>query len=130
MANSPRKLTESPWFWVELFSYFALLALLVIGPKYARRQGVIEQRFKAKREIARQQYEGQSPADAVETGVARRVPSGWPVDGAREAEVADSAGQPLIVSLAPLFILLLAVLVAARVGRLWLSRRRDATEPS
>src|SRR6185295_19660311 len=67
VGNSPRKLTESPWFWLELFSYFALLALLIMGPKYTRRQGVIEQRFKAKRDVARQQFEGRSSSDASES---------------------------------------------------------------
>ena len=41
-------ITDSPWFWLELFSGMALVGILVIGPKFVQRQGQIERRFEGR----------------------------------------------------------------------------------
>jgi hypothetical protein len=43
VSQSP--ITDSPWFWLLTFSGMSLVALLAIGPKYALRQGGLENRF-------------------------------------------------------------------------------------
>jgi hypothetical protein len=52
MANSdaPSSVpaTESPWFWVMLFSLAGLAALFTIGPKFERREQGIETKFHAR----------------------------------------------------------------------------------
>ena len=45
-------LTDSPWFWVLVFSLMALGALVAMGPKYSRRQTAIERNYQARERIA------------------------------------------------------------------------------
>jgi hypothetical protein len=40
--------TETPWFWVMLFSLAALAAIATIGPKFERREEAIETKFHAR----------------------------------------------------------------------------------
>src|SRR5690242_17935997 len=47
-----RPMTDSPWFWAFLFSTAALLALAVIGPKFAQRQAHIEREFQGRQRAA------------------------------------------------------------------------------
>ena len=44
--------TDSPWFWVLIFSLMALGALVAIGPKYGRRQAVLERKYQARERVA------------------------------------------------------------------------------
>jgi hypothetical protein len=44
-------ITDSPWFYVLVFSLMALLALVVIGPKYGRRQSALERKYQARERI-------------------------------------------------------------------------------
>ena len=44
-------ITDSPWYWVVAFSLMALLALVVIGPKYGRRQSALERKYQARERI-------------------------------------------------------------------------------
>lgn len=114
MASAPpgdrtrsASLTDSPWFWVELFSYAALLGLLAIGGKYQRREARLEQRYAARQEIIQRQTEGRAQIDsaaALET----------PLDEAR---------RPLLMSLRPLFAVMIAALVVARGARFYLRVR-------
>ncbi len=52
MSDVPAKatvsVTESPWFWVMLFSLAGLAALSAAGPKLEKRQASIEQKFHAR----------------------------------------------------------------------------------
>ena len=50
-------ITDAPWFWLLIFSMMALVALVAIGPKYGRRQEIVERRFEARRETARRVHE-------------------------------------------------------------------------
>ena len=43
------KATDSPWFWVYLFSTFALVALVLMQPKFDQRQSTIERKWQATR---------------------------------------------------------------------------------
>jgi len=45
-------LTDSPWFWILLFSLVGLLALAVMSPKYGRRQANIERQYQARERVA------------------------------------------------------------------------------
>lgn len=40
-----RRLTDSHWFWGLMFSVMGLVGLLLIGPKFAKRQGQLERRY-------------------------------------------------------------------------------------
>ena len=57
-------ITDSPWFWVELFSGMALLGILIIGPKFVQRQGQIERRFEG-RQHAYSDPAGEGTAEPV-----------------------------------------------------------------
>ena len=95
-------ITDSPWFWVELFSIVALLATTVIGPKFQQRQGQIERRFEG-----RQQAYSRPAGD----------PTAEPQIGSRRI-VEDNR-----VSLGPLQLILAGVMLLAAV-MLARSRRR------
>ena len=45
-------LTDSPWFWVLLFSAVALAALVAIHGKYSRRQAGMEIKYQARERLA------------------------------------------------------------------------------
>jgi hypothetical protein len=59
-------MTDSPWFWVYLFTTAALIALALIGPKFAARQAQIEREFQG-RQRAAQNIRGQEPTGTLST---------------------------------------------------------------
>jgi Flp pilus assembly protein TadB len=54
IQNTQSAVTDSPWFWVLVFSSMGLLALAVIGfsGKYGKRQSIIERQYQARQRIA------------------------------------------------------------------------------
>lgn len=60
--REPSSATESPWFWVLIFSLAALAAIATIGPKFERREEAIETKFHA-RERATGREAIERPAD-------------------------------------------------------------------
>jgi hypothetical protein len=49
MADQARaKLTDSPWFWIELFALVAMIGVIVISPKFLLRQGQLERRLEGR----------------------------------------------------------------------------------
>jgi hypothetical protein len=61
MSPARRLITDSPWFWAYLFCTAALIALALIGPKYARRQAHIEREFQG-RQRATENLSGREPS--------------------------------------------------------------------
>jgi hypothetical protein len=96
-------ITDSPWFWVMMFSLMALGALVAIGGKYGQRQSAIERQYQARERVAEQQAAGNNL-----TGIERSVAE----DPARR-EFA-SPGSTL-VPLWPLAVLLVFVALLAVV---------------
>lgn len=98
-ARPPKPpLTDSPLFWLCLFGVVALAALIVVGPRYARRQGQLQQRLEARERIARQAAE--------RTGAVK----------ASDADAAPPAArQP---SLRPLFLAIAGLVAIVAIGLL------------
>jgi hypothetical protein len=110
-SSSP---TDSPWFWLMMFSAVGLVALVAMLPKYGRRQGRLELKYHAEQEIARRQ-----PGEVPGSGASR--------DG---AEAPPPAGQR-IVTLWPIG-LVLTLVSAISAAMYWRSRRagrRAVDEP-
>jgi hypothetical protein len=63
--NPQSPITDSPWFWVLVFSLMALLALLAIGPKYGRRQTRLELQYQARERIAERRATENKPEVAA-----------------------------------------------------------------
>ena len=101
-------ITDSPWFWLFLFGVFGLAALAAIGPKYVRRQALIERQYYAREEIVRRQSE--SPEDRA----------------ASKAQPAEAPPGELLIPLRPLALLLSAILLVLFV--VW-TLRRQAQSP-
>ncbi len=104
-ARAP--LTDSPWFWVMLFSAVGVVLLLAMSPKYARRQRQLEMQYYARQEIARRQVEGTS--DPREPG--------------QEGSVAPPADGELIIPLWPL-VSLFATSFAISAALVWRGARK------
>jgi len=110
-------LTDSPWFWVMVFAAMGVVLLLVIMPKYSKRQSRLELQYQARQEIHRRQVEG-TPA--------RREPG-------QEGEAPPPAQGDLIIELWPLalafsalFLLAAAMLIRSRRHPLATAQARSA----
>jgi hypothetical protein len=107
-----RRLTDSPWFWLLVFSLFALVGIAVISPKYDRRQGQIEGRFLGREQAAAER--------------ARRA-AGLPAK-----DLAAEAGEPAMTAmtpgrrLIPLWPVMIAVAGVAAASAAMLVRERRA----
>jgi hypothetical protein len=66
MHAPSRPITDSPWFWAYLFTTAALIALALIGPKFAARQSQIEREFQG-RQRAAQSAQGEEPIGELST---------------------------------------------------------------
>jgi hypothetical protein len=63
MSNDQQApVTDSPWFWVLIFSLMALFILVLMGPKIGRRQAKIELNYQARERAAAEQDAGNNPA--------------------------------------------------------------------
>jgi hypothetical protein len=104
MPSAPRPLSDSPWFWAYLFTTAALIALALIGPKYAARQAQIEREFQG-RQRAAQTIQGQEPSGNLSTA------------------------EKTLITLQPLFLGLAAITTIAWII-FWRNRRLPATPHS
>ena len=57
-------LSDSPWFWLYTFATFALILLVLIGPKFDERRAQHERQFQG-RVRALQQQQGEDPTTAL-----------------------------------------------------------------
>jgi hypothetical protein len=100
IRNPKSPFTDSPWFYVLVFSLMALLALIVIGPKYGQRQSAMDRKYQAR--------------ERIEDGRAARNNSGVE---ARNNDVADrrsfATPDDTLVPLWPLAVVLSAVALFA-----------------
>jgi hypothetical protein len=96
MQSTRRPITDSPWFWVYLFATAGLIALALIGPKFAARQSHIEREYQGRQRVT-QNRAGQTPS--IELSTAERT----------------------LITLRPLFIGLALVTIAAWII-FWRSR--------
>jgi hypothetical protein len=66
MDSSPPPLTDSPWFWVYLFTTAGLIALALATPKFSERQAQIEREYQGLQRVA-QARGGQEPSGELST---------------------------------------------------------------
>jgi hypothetical protein len=109
-------MTDSPWFWVLVFSGMALAALLAIGPKYGGRQSEIELQYQARERIAAERAAGNKQTSSERTNEEQ---------GRRDFA---SPGETLI-PLWPLAVLLGAVVFLSAV-MLYRGRGRPGSHPT
>src|SRR4051812_26772560 len=88
MPTAERPITDSPWFWAYLFATSALIALALMGPKYAARQAQIEREFQG-RQRAAQSAGGEHPSGGL------------------------SSAEKTLITLRPLFLGMAAITIVA-----------------
>ena len=66
--STTQPITDSLWFWLLLFSSIAVVALLVIGGKYVKRQAGIERKYQARERLAQQATSGAPLASSTAEG--------------------------------------------------------------
>src|SRR5262245_50902765 len=66
--KEPSSATESPWFWLLIFSLAALAAIATIGPKFERREAAIETKFHARERAAGREAIERPADDAAQDG--------------------------------------------------------------
>lgn len=97
-----------------MFCAAGLLALLVVWPKYAQRQGRLELQYRAEQEVTRRRFEGEA--------VARPV--------GQEGDLRPPESGDLIIGLWPIAIVLFLLLAFSAVmfwrGRRWPLAASDA----
>jgi hypothetical protein len=81
--------TDSPWFWLLIFSTGALAALISMGPKYARRQLQLERQYLGRT------YSSRPPADEREL--------------AATGEELDNSEKETLITLLPIYVIVAAV---------------------
>jgi hypothetical protein len=104
-TSQPVSVTESPWFWVMLFSLAGLAAVATVGPKFEQREASIEAKFHAReRALGREEFD--KPSDDA-------TPSAMPT------------WKP-IFTLGPIAAVLLGIAIVAMFNVVRLQRRRFA----
>ena len=53
-TSRKKSITESPWYWVYLFSTAVLIAIVLLGPKIIERQTIDERNYQARQRTYRQ----------------------------------------------------------------------------
>lgn len=102
-AGQAISVTESPWFWVMLFSLAGLAAVFTIGPKFEKREASIEAKFHAReRALGREAFE--KPSDDA-------------------APSAETPWQP-IFTLGPIAAVLMCLAVVGMVNVMRFHRRK------
>ena len=100
-SSAPRRppLSDSPWFWVYLFTTFALIVLMVMLPRVQDRQAQIERNAQG-RQRAMERAAGQTPQTPLSTP------------------------EKTVIPLTPLFVILGAIWIVSWVMLLRHFRRR------
>jgi len=98
--SSPRRSFDSPWFWICLFSCAAAVALVVIGPKFQKREAQLEKKLHMREHL--------SQNDTQDAREAQRARDGNQVDS--NSAVEQAAGDDeLLKTTGPLIWILVAV---------------------
>jgi hypothetical protein len=112
-SSKPAPLTDSPWFWLGLFSLTGVVAILAIGPKFYQRQQRLERQSHVREQVWRQRME--------------QPPEAAPAEATREAADNDPYPSEVRNRLWPLAVLGAAVTFGCW-GWLWWQHRSPSTQ--
>jgi len=65
--EQPREWLDSPWVWFGLFAAMGIIALVAVSPKYAQRQGRLEQRYENRLRMENERRQAATPDVPGET---------------------------------------------------------------
>jgi type VI protein secretion system component VasF len=105
-------ITDSPWFWLLLFSAAGIVCLMLIEGQYRPRQRRLEMQYRAREEMLRRQAEGEPAAREV----------------GQEGDATPPTTAELIIPLWPLMAACVLVLLLS-TSMLWRARRSAQTVP-
>jgi hypothetical protein len=117
--TSKRPISDSPWFWMLVYSGWTFVALALLSLKYGSRQSQLERQFQGRMVAAEKDSPGSSASHALET-----PPPG--AEGHATNPPADasqfSTAQNTIIALWPLTFIFFGLAVCGGV-MLWRERR-------
>lgn len=113
--DQPSGWLDSPWLWFGLFAAMGIIALVAVAPKYARRQGRLEQRYENR-------LRTQEQRQAAATGVSAET-----VAAATPTRMGDARATSSLLSIA--LVLLVGFAAAAFFVR-WRNRRHHPFHPA
>jgi hypothetical protein len=118
--SEKRPISDSPWFWVLVFSLMALGLVAILTPKYGERQSQLERRYQGAMRAAESKTETANPGENARAGQ----------NGASDLVASRPISMPgnTLITLGPL-VALLAVVAAIAWVQLRLRRVTDQAVP-
>ena len=119
-------ITDSPWFWMLIYSTVPLIGLALLSQKYAERQSRLERQYQGHLAAAEQKSQKLSREDTV----SKPDSSSTPEDDSSPDSRQYSSPEDTIIPLAPLTLIFLAIACFAAVMLAREHRRRTGTQNS
>jgi hypothetical protein len=127
------RLTDSPWFWANLFCSFGFVLLFLMSPKYHLLQTHVENVYRyGTRSLERPRGATLSDPDGVgetnDSSAERNLKSAQKASesAAADESLDDPNAQPTLISLVPLRIVAGIAMVLTWSGMQWSYQRRKA----
>ncbi len=119
-AEPQTELTDSPWFWVCVFSAVAVGGTVAIAPKYEK----VQARLELREEARQRSFEYANRVDAAD-GDTAKVIAETAGEGQAAFQSLDDDRRTLLIRLTPLLALLSTIFVVSLIRVCWIQSQFD-----